>query len=131
VAGKNPKPANAKPEPEKFYAVAKGGFTGIFSDWDVASMAITGVKGPKYKKFATKEEAMEFMRQWGDDDTVAALEEEAPSAGASTKRKAKGATEAALPPGMIEIYTDGSSRSNGKTGAKAGVGVFFGNNDPR
>ncbi|KAF9115583.1 hypothetical protein BGX27_007320 [Mortierella sp. AM989] len=29
------------------------------------------------------------------------------------------------------IYTDGSSLSNGKVGARAGVGVFFGVNDPR
>jgi len=29
------------------------------------------------------------------------------------------------------IYTDGSSRGNGRKGARAGVGVFFGDNDPR
>ncbi|KAG0363090.1 hypothetical protein BGZ54_008350 [Gamsiella multidivaricata] len=31
----------------------------------------------------------------------------------------------------IVIYTDGSSLSNGKVGSQAGVGVFFGVNDPR
>lgn len=33
--------------------------------------------------------------------------------------------------GPIKIYTDGSSRGNGKKGAVAGLGVYFGSDDPR
>lgn len=33
--------------------------------------------------------------------------------------------------GMLRIYTDGSSLSNGAAGARAGVGVFFGPSDDR
>lgn len=32
---------------------------------------------------------------------------------------------------LVEIYTDGSTLSNGQEGAVAGVGVFFGDGDPR
>lgn len=32
---------------------------------------------------------------------------------------------------ILRIYTDGSSRGNGRVGAVAGVGVFFGEGDPR
>jgi ribonuclease HI len=32
---------------------------------------------------------------------------------------------------MLFVYTDGACRGNGQTGAIAGVGVFFGRNDPR
>lgn len=35
------------------------------------------------------------------------------------------------PPGMLRIYTDGSSLGNGKNIAQAGVGVYFGPNDTR
>lgn len=35
------------------------------------------------------------------------------------------------PPGMLRIYTDGSSLANGTAGARAGVGVFFGPQDPK
>ncbi|GAM40703.1 hypothetical protein TCE0_039f13255 [Talaromyces pinophilus] len=35
------------------------------------------------------------------------------------------------PPGMLRIYTDGSSLGNGKKIAQAGVGVYFGPNDTR
>jgi ribonuclease HI len=33
--------------------------------------------------------------------------------------------------GPLRIYTDGSTLGNGKVGAVAGVGVFFGDGDPR
>lgn len=32
---------------------------------------------------------------------------------------------------MLRIYTDGSALSNGQSGAKAGVGVWFGDQDTR
>jgi ribonuclease HI len=35
------------------------------------------------------------------------------------------------PDGVLRIYTDGSSRGNGKVGASAGVGVYFGQDDDR
>lgn len=35
------------------------------------------------------------------------------------------------PPGMLRIYTDGSSLTNGQAGARAGVGVYFGPQDPK
>lgn len=33
--------------------------------------------------------------------------------------------------GMLKVWTDGSSLGNGHRGAKSGVGVYFGPNDPR
>ncbi|XRM37902.1 hypothetical protein ABZX51_001349 [Aspergillus tubingensis] len=44
---------------------------------------------------------------------------------AATKVKSTG------PPGMLRIYTDGSSLKNGKALASAGVGVYFGPGDSR
>ncbi|RMZ77875.1 hypothetical protein DV738_g4194, partial [Chaetothyriales sp. CBS 135597] len=35
------------------------------------------------------------------------------------------------PPGMLRIYTDGSSLRNGQAGARAGIGVYFGPQDPK
>lgn len=35
------------------------------------------------------------------------------------------------PPGMLTIYTDGSSLRNGAAGARAGVGVYFGPGDTK
>ena len=45
----------------------------------------------------------------------------------AVKLQATGPSES----GMLRIYTDGSSLSNGAAGARAGVGVFFGPSDVR
>lgn len=45
----------------------------------------------------------------------------------AVKLQATGLSES----GMLRVYTDGSSLSNGAAGARAGVGVFFGPSDDR
>lgn len=47
------------------------------------------------------------------------------------KQKTKLIPKDSDPPGMLRIYTDGSSLKNGQAGARAGVGVFFGPQDPK
>lgn len=76
IAGKTPpSEANApKAQPDKFYAVARGNPPGIYTDWANASQAVTGTKLPKYRKFGTRAEAEQFIRQYGDAETVLRLE---------------------------------------------------------
>lgn len=50
---------------------------------------------------------------------------------AEEKFKTKMISVEKSPPGMLKIYTDGSSLKNGQAGARAGVGVFFGPQDPK
>lgn len=129
--------AAAADEPEKFYAVAVGSPTGIYTDWADASEAIKGVKGPKYKRFATRADAVAYIKQFGNRETIEALGEEAEAQ--ETYVKADNVDSAvkllksavAKDSDALVIYTDGSSLANGKKGARAGVGVFFGANDPR
>jgi ribonuclease HI len=47
------------------------------------------------------------------------------------KSMTKMMTKVPNPPGMLRIFTDGSSLSNGQAGARAGVGVYFGPQDPK
>ncbi|KAL2753673.1 hypothetical protein ACRALDRAFT_2126496 [Sodiomyces alcalophilus JCM 7366] len=132
VAGKNPTISSAKnrnPPAPKFYAVARGAFTGIFPDWETASTAIKGVKGPKYKRFETMLEAVEFIEEFGDTETIAKVKGKAGADGATSTKKTT--TTTSVDGNMAAIYTDGSSLSNGRLGAVAGVGVFFGTDDPR
>jgi ribonuclease HI len=129
-------------EPEKFYAVAVGNPTGIFTDWSEASKAITGIKGPKYKRFATRPEAVAYIRQFGNKEAIEALGEKVePVEKVEVDEKSftvKKFTpirddEAAMKPreNVLEIWTDGSSLANGRAGSRAGLGVYFGENDPR
>ncbi|KFA68663.1 hypothetical protein S40285_02611 [Stachybotrys chlorohalonatus IBT 40285] len=135
AAGK--KVNTASNEPEKFYAVAVGHQTGIFTDWADASQSITGVKGPKYKRFATRREAVDYIRQFGNREAIEALGEEAGPVLAEERpaKKVKVANKHDPPSksteNVLKIYTDGSSLANGRRESRAGLGVFFGDGDAR
>lgn len=98
-----------------FYAVAAGRNTGIFTTWAECKDSVNGFKGAKYKKFATVAEAEEFIAAFGSQVAAAATtEENAP----------------AREPDFY-VYTDGACANNGKPNAVAGIGIFFGDGDPR
>lgn len=142
VQGKNPNPGS---KPTRFYAVAVGSTPGIYTEWVDAQKAYTGVKGPKYKKCETWAEAEQYMRDFGNQGPTFALkeddddqdeEEEEEEKPVAKKAKTKSAAAAKVQVelksgGVLEVFTDGSSLSNGKVGAAAGVGVWFGDGDPR
>ncbi|KAH6885899.1 ribonuclease H-like domain-containing protein, partial [Thelonectria olida] len=126
-----------------FYAVAVGSPAGIYTDWTDASEAIKGVKGPKYKRFPTRLEAVQYIKSFGSQETIESLGYEAldpitfepePEAIPASTTKAttkKNPLQTGPREDVLRIYTDGSSLSNGKKGSRAGLGVFFGTNDPR
>ncbi|KAL2820803.1 Caulimovirus viroplasmin-domain-containing protein [Aspergillus cavernicola] len=176
-------PRGASPlgsEPTRFYAIQRGHKPGVYTNWANAQEQIKGFQKPRYKKFATREEAEEFVKLGGETPAQSAETETTPQnlpgapgltsenpkdaqgapieAGraplppgaedgfdpnvlldpktgkvvyktngekATTKAQPKG------PPGMLRIYTDGSSLKNGRTHATAGVGVYFGPGDTR
>lgn len=45
----------------KYYAVAKGRKTGIFTTWDECKTQVIGFSGAKFKSFQTREEAEKFI----------------------------------------------------------------------
>jgi ribonuclease HI len=114
----------SKPQGDKFYGVAVGRVPGVYEDWNDAAEQIKDVKGPKYKKFATRAEAEEFVRTGGKTSIKVTVREPTP-------KKVKRSVDSSSKEKTVTVYTDGSSRGNGKVGAIAGVGVYFGDNDPR
>jgi len=48
--------------PQKYYAVQQGRKSGVYTDWDSASAQIVGWTKPKYKAFATRAEAEDFVK---------------------------------------------------------------------
>ena len=148
----------------------------MYTNWAEAQEQIVGWKGPRYKKFPTREEAENFVRSAGpikptpisaasrnnashdelDDDfsedeladehdskrsKYLLPREKAPThrtgavkldiEGNSLKSTAFPSSADAAGAGVLRIYTDGSSLGNGKYGARAGLGVYFGPGDPR
>lgn len=69
---------------------------------------------------------MEFILEHGNKETIEALGDEG-----KIHAKKRSQQIQASRSGILVIYTDGSSRGNGKVGSRAGFGVFFGHGDPR
>ncbi|KAI1337255.1 ribonuclease H [Xylariaceae sp. FL0016] len=120
-------------EAKFFYALANGDNPGIFRSWPQCQIAKEGVKGAKFKKFNTRDEAIEFIRESGNDAAQDWLvnEEGIEPPNKKAKKAAPGATSKADGPDVLHVYTDGASRGNGKAGATAGFGIYFGENDDR
>ena len=87
-----------------YYAVKKGQKTGIFESWESCKEQVQGFKGAFFKKFKTKQEALIFLNNQEE-----ILKQDS----------------------NIYVYCDGSCIHNGKPNAKAGIGIYFGENDPR
>ncbi|RKF65763.1 Ribonuclease H [Golovinomyces cichoracearum] len=142
VAGNTVKKKSESRKAERFYGVAAGHRPGVYTDWAEASLQIKDVKRPKFKKFLTREEAEYFVFTNGEELQHISGEEEQEEKDLPTeadelisnKRRKTGALldrSKESEENFIKVYTDGSSRRNGRLGARAGVGVFFGTNDPR
>ncbi|AMV60785.1 Ribonuclease HI [Pediococcus damnosus] len=86
---------------KKFYAVAKGKQTGIFTDWNETKPMIDGFPGAKYKGFKTEAEA----RQWLNDGGVISKTKPTKKVNTAQSHQAND-TE-------IIVYTDGGSRNTG------------------
>lgn len=151
VAGRSV--ANEKDDmaPAKFYGLAVGDTPGVYTDWADCQANMVKTKGAKYRKFPTRAEAEEFVRDWkafikkrkadaepdeGDVDAEGereelVVEEDGPSA---KKVKIGNEVDGKEKKGngrLAKVYTDGSSLGNGQKGSSAGVGVYFGPGDPR
>jgi ribonuclease HI len=90
-----------------YYAVANGRNIGIFTTWLECSNSVKGYNNAIFKKFNTKIDAQTFL----DANT---LENKADD----------------FVPDYY-VYTDGACSNNGKDNALAGIGIFFGIDDPR
>ncbi len=97
-----------------WYAVRSGRNPGIYNNWGECKLQVDGFKGPVYKKFTNYDDAHQFLRSGTTKNTreeithVNEINQEA-----------------------VELYTDGACFNNGYPTAQAGIGVFFGDNNPR
>ena len=121
----------AMPSPPSFYAVAAGKEVGIFSTWTECEASVRGFKNAVYKKFKTRGEAEEFI---ATNPIPSSSQTKSPKGPAvlclsKTADLVKALEEEFKPDSYV--YTDGACSNNGQQGAKAGIGVWFGEDDPR
>jgi ribonuclease HI len=101
----------------KFYAVAAGRTTGIFTSWPIAKAQVDGFPGAVYKSFKNREQAEAFLA-----DPV--LGTGTKNTGSSRKPRDNGpaGSDNDWPEGTIVVYTDGSAIGNPGPG---GYGVVI------
>lgn len=154
--------------PSTFYAVARGHKLGIYNTWNECKAQVYKYPNARYKKFATYNEATEFIKQYSGTEITSnksKLSTLASSSSSSSlpqlyalgKRKntltlADTDSNLFLPPskkrttsssknenqndfiidadGYTAVYTDGACQKNGMKDAKAGIGVWFGDDHP-
>lgn len=105
---------------QQYYAVRTGRTPGIYRSWDECKAQVDGFNGPVYKKFATYNDAYNFFRGISTN-TISSSSNYQPTIVSSNDS----------PPDVVEIYTDGACFNNGYINAQAGIGVFFGDHNPR
>jgi ribonuclease HI len=127
-----------------FYAIARGRIPGIVSTWAECKALVDGFPSARYKKFASRGEADAFLTEHGSplpvtvSKRVEAVSPALPSAfdvlmkpkarkGSAVAEEVQNATFDA----DYYVYTDGSCSNNGQRNALAGIGIYFGENDPR
>ncbi|WFC95519.1 ribonuclease H [Malassezia brasiliensis] len=118
----------------KFYAVRVGRRPGVYETWEQCRAQVERYQGSRYKAFPTRAEAHAFVA--GEDAPHPAPVPDVAPKPAPPKRKAGNDDEPIMPakavrilpdttPGGLTVYTDGSSRGNGRDGAVAGYGVYW------
>lgn len=112
---------------QKYYAVrgGHGGFNGVVHSWPECQSYVNGARNVRYKKFNTLAEAQGFAN--GNINLNGGV---SAGAGGISKRTRKSSSddgvEAPKLKGSLIVYTDGACSSNGRKGARAGYGVYFG-----
>ncbi|XP_031848424.1 ribonuclease H1 [Nomia melanderi] len=141
-----------------YYAVAIGRKPGIYATWNECKVQVDKFPASRFKKFQTEAAALNFIANKGnsnkqDNKNVSTAKKRSRSESDETikrtpPKKTKILYSKAIlivPPsqqkesssgfitdsdGYVNVYTDGACGGNGTAGAKAGIGVWFGENHP-
>ncbi|CCD70468.1 Ribonuclease H1 [Caenorhabditis elegans] len=124
---------------DQYYAVARGKQVGIYRTWNECKTQIDGFQNARFKKFATEAEARKFV---ADNMSVPGSKPVTPAVSTSsatrkrthegtkfTEAKKMKTEEEVIDPEFANapvVYTDGACSSNGTKNAKAGWGVYWG-----
>lgn len=133
-----------------FYAVKKGHRPGVYQTWEECKFQVDRFPDARYKKFGCEDEAWAFVRNetTSMENSEATLHtpsvpvcskrsiEEDEVDGGSAKRAKLEPSAASSSSGLtymgdaVVVYTDGCCTSNGRHGARAGIGVYWGPSHP-
>ncbi|KAF8956085.1 ribonuclease H-like domain-containing protein, partial [Flammula alnicola] len=117
-----------------YYAVKKGRNIGVFNTWNECEAQTKGFRDAKYKKFQTLSDAQRFLSDNPSSETMESVASSSTATVGTNNTKGKKRTfgrEVEDVSSWDVVYSDGACKGNGKLGSIAGVGVWWGPNDPR
>ncbi|MCI2170336.1 ribonuclease H family protein [Schleiferilactobacillus perolens] len=88
---------------KKYYAVAKGKKTGVFTDWPTTQKQVSGFPGARYKSFPTRQEAQAWVNAGGPV-------QKKPATKANIKAAPQPSTNKQY---TVAFWSDGGSRNTG------------------
>lgn len=107
----------------KYYAVQKGRSPGVYTAWKDCELQIRNFAGAVHKSFSTHAEAERFVLETGLGENKSVKRK-------SNEREGEGGAPASEPE-YEEVYCDGACKNNGNPNAVAGIGIWWGPDDPR
>uniref|UniRef100_A0A8C1TG48 Ribonuclease H1 n=2 Tax=Cyprinus carpio TaxID=7962 RepID=A0A8C1TG48_CYPCA len=137
-----------------FYAVRKGFRPGVYQTWEECKHQVDKFPSASFKKFASEQDAWAFVRSQSaaassfgrpkgcDYEALPSRNVPDASMGLSYPKRVKltevpqPKTAAASSDGFtymgdaVVVYTDGCCTANGRAGARAGIGVYWGRDHP-
>lgn len=109
-----------------YYAVREGKINGIFTTWEECKDSINGHSGAIYKKFSNKNDAEKFIQKRSPTVKIKIKKTKNTADTKNIQVKIDKVEKS-----KIYVYTDGACSKNGTKDARAGLGVYFGENDSR
>ncbi|CAF2741812.1 rnhA [Lepeophtheirus salmonis] len=125
-----------------YYAIVRGHEVGVFDSWSKCRSLVAGFDRARYKKFLSREEAEKFVKEetfkdpWiGEKSNKFRRNHMKNESGFSVDNTdwtyAKDKEYYMNDDGWVKVFTYGACTNNGKKGARAGIGVFFGINSAK
>lgn len=130
----------------KYYAVANGRSNGVYNNWSDCKSQVDGYSGAKFKSFATRAEANAFANRNSSTFASQSSYRGSSGGGSYSSSASRGSSPRAIQANSAlsgtssaanseasrqVVFTDGSSLGNGRSSARAGWGVYWGDGDPR
>ncbi|KAJ1656393.1 hypothetical protein IWQ61_004037 [Dispira simplex] len=115
---------------QQYYAVNQGREAGVYSNWSDCQAQVKGYSGAVFKKFDSLAEAQAFSTNGRQTSSSQRSYGYSNRSSYSYRAPPPLSYESSSKP-YTTVYTDGAAPQNGKKGCTAGVGVYFGPNDPR
>ena len=111
----------------KYYAVRIGRLPGVYDNWEDCKAQVDRYPGAEHRSFTTRQKADDWIVKKDIEDEQYYSRRKPSNDGESSSSSEDSPSSEEV----INVFTDGACSNNGKYNARAGLGVYFAEGDPR